>query len=75
MRSQTDGSPWTARRATRGGGTDVPVTRPERLRAVPLDDLAENLAAWTAAVAKARAAYYHDTRGKAHRPDPPDRSK
>lgn len=25
MRSQTDGSPWTMRRATRGGGTDLRV--------------------------------------------------
>lgn len=75
MRSQTDGSPWTARRATRGGGTDVPVTRPERLRAIPLSDLAPLFAAWNRGVIRARNAYYHDTRGPAHRPNPPDRSK
>lgn len=52
---------------------DVPVPRTRAPKPVPID--LEALAEFNAGTAKARAAYYHDTRGEAHQPNPPDRSK
>lgn len=65
MRSQADGGGWSNPRAIRRD-TNIPVTRPERLRAIPIADLARMFAAWNRGNLRARLAYYHDTRGPAH---------
>lgn len=51
------------------GPHDIPRTRPPK--PVPID--LEALAEFNAGTAKARAAYYYDTRGEAHQPNPPKR--
>lgn len=53
-----DATANAARRRTRHGGHHIPVTRPERLRAIPISDLEPLLEAWTAANDRAKDDYY-----------------